>query len=769
MKKRPLCVACLILILFICLSRAAGFPIFGEPRLPKSWPEKLESGISAQVTGTIVSREQKSRSVQYILKDCTVAFQNRSASVPRILLVSKNQPTLPAGTQLTVYGKLSYPESPGNPGQFDSRSYWACQKVFLTLWEYDRRILRRGGGWRETTLQIRERAVQMESSLMSPEGAGILSAMVLGDRSLLEDDTRLNFQMSGVIHILCISGLHLMVLGMAVFRLCQRLFFFLRPKTGKFLAVLFAAALLGWYGIFTGGSVSALRAFLMFLVYLGALLLKRTYDTLSALSLAAILLLLSNPGYLFSVGFLLSFSAVLGTSILLPLLHACLPPILKQFTHAKKGTPTAFTGSLLSSLLSWCSVTLVLLPLSAWYFYEIPLLGLPANLLLLPFTSFLLMGGIIGILAGTVCPPLGAVLLYPIDRCLRLSSLFTGWLRRLPGSSVICGQPSLLQLFLYYALLLFFCYSLFQRTHKKRNKWHRLLVLLPALAVLLLFLRADPPLSLTMLDVGQGDCLVLRQRCGSVFLCDAGSSSENQVGTYRILPYLKQQGIRKVECCFLSHADEDHINGAEEVLEAIADRKTSLRIQTLAMPTWMRTDDKGVRLSRLAKAAGTEVLWLEKGDCLRTESLLDPKHPLYIQVLHPFSVEGEQSGNAGSMVLLVKYKNFSALLTGDLEGEGEEELLPLVSHCDYLKVAHHGSRYSTSRRFLQKLSPSVCAISAPAQSRYGHPHQQTLDRIREAGADVFVTRDCGAIRAITDGKKVRVQTFRACSGQTNSS
>ena len=168
MRKRPLCGFCLLLVLLICLCRAAGIPVFGSPRLPSDWFSRLESGMNVRVTGTVAGRQLKQKSIRYILKNNSVLFGNRSVPVSKILFTSTSKDKLSVGTRLTVHGKLAFTESPGNPGQFDSRSYYACQGIYLTLWEYDRRILSEGRGLREYFTVLRENTVRRQSEIMSP-------------------------------------------------------------------------------------------------------------------------------------------------------------------------------------------------------------------------------------------------------------------------------------------------------------------------------------------------------------------------------------------------------------------------------------------------------------------------------------------------------------------------------------------------------------------------------------------------------------------------
>lgn len=245
------------------------------------------------------------------------------------------------------------------------------------------------------------------------------------------------------------------------------------------------------------------------------------------------------------------------------------------------------------------------------------------------------------------------------------------------------------------------------------------------------------------------------------YLVDGGSRDVEGVGIYRILPYLKQQGIHVLEGIFISHPDGDHICGIEELLIAVAERRTGLIIRHLFLPCWMRNGEEEKRIRLLADRAGITVQYLSKGDELRAGKLR-------IEVLHP--VYGETlAGNEGSVVLQISYGNFGGLLTGDLEGDGEREVLEEVEGCEFLKVAHHGSRNSTRMEFLEKVSPEICIISAPENSIYGHPHREVLERIEAKGADWYQTGLSGAVRVEVIGGQMKVQEFigRAAEEEEN--
>ena len=531
----------------------------------------------------------------------------------------------------------------------------------------------------------------------------------------------------------------------------------------------------------------------MFVVLVFGRVMRCSYDSACAMSMAAILILAENPGYLFHAGFQLSFAAACAASLVSPMLNRYVSSAFCREKKAeekkdgeKEGKTETRAGKMVQTLLRamkentilWSAVQLCTLPLTAYYFYEIPAWSLLLNLLLVPCVQYVLGAGVVGSLICLIIPRAGKWLLLPADLGLGLFDKILNLSRFLPRSSVVCGRPVLQQMAVYYTALGVILWILFRADKKTggedskrkqipylRRRMGYCAVIL-AVSCIILFFRHRPVFTLTMLDVGQGDCIVL-QTGHSVFLSDGGSTTVKNVGRYRILPYLESQALGYVEAVCISHNDADHMNGIEEILIMTAEKQTALRIGWVYMPLWMMQTEDGRRIAAEARAAGAIVRSLQRGNTMVSGDLC-------IEVLHPFlqnntgmksgsigresltehsevqikdgiPAGGAQSGNAGSVVLQVTFAGFSALLTGDLEKEGEEELLPYLSDIDCLKVGHHGSRWSTSQEFLEVTCPEIALVSAPAKSMYGHPHQETLDRLEEAGAAIFAAKDCGAV------------------------
>lgn len=262
-------------------------------------------------------------------------------------------------------------------------------------------------------------------------------------------------------------------------------------------------------------------------------------------------------------------------------------------------------------------------------------------------------------------------------------------------------------------------------------------------------------MKIVMADVGQGDGIYIKGPEGRRYFVDGGSSDISSVGKYRIEPFLLSQGVRTLDYVFISHGDTDHMSGIAEML---VNQQLGIQIQNLVLPTERVWDKELEELAALAAENGTRVVVMEAGNVL-TEGQGDKT--LTLTCLAPSQGYQGESGNAASMVLDVSFGEFDMLMTGDLEGEGEENLLEnsTLHQYDVLKTAHHGSKNSTSAEFLARVSPKVAWISAGSDNRYGHPHGETLERLLAVGSQIFCTAESGAVTLTTDGRKIWMEEF----------
>lgn len=695
-----------------------------------------ESSLSVHVTGQVDKIEAASDGYRIYIKKVNYTYnynmEERQYNTSRRLMFTVEKDTLKLGQWIRVDGQIKPLSRATNPGGFDSFTYYCGRNVEYQL-KVKELTVSNVQCWRllEYLRCMQKKLMRQTELLLEKNQAGVLAAMLLGERSLLDKDVKRLYQDAGIAHLIAISGLHIGFFGLLLFRML-RLLSFSYPVSG-----LIAGGVLLSYGAMTGCSVSCERAVIMLLVSFLGKVLGRAYDMLSAMSLAGLILLFIRPLQFIDAGFLLSFGAIAGIGVVYPVFKSIAK---SSFSSGKLGW---LGQQLTDNLLLSSSVQLATLPVVAWFYYQLPLYQLMLNLLVLPLMSLLLPVSVIAIILSLLYFPLGKLFMLPAQWILQFFELAGGVTNHLPGSLLVCGQPGLWQIAGYYGVLVGILFVIYY------GKKGYSLAALPLLFSLLLY-QGSPGLSVTMLDVGQGDGLVIETPGRHVLLVDGGSTSKEKLYEYTYEPYLKSQGITKIEAIIVTHCDEDHISGLMELIQK------GYPIGGIYLPRLMTPDEEYLEFQTIAKKYHIPVGYLSAGDSFSIDGV-------DISCLHPRSGESYESANSYSTTLSLSYGSFSMLFTGDLEGKGEEEVIHRLleqKRSDYtvLKVAHHGSKNSSSEEFLNIVSPTVALISCADNNLYGHPHRELLERLRVAGARHYETPNSGAIRIVA-GKTVLLTEY----------
>lgn len=737
MMRRPLCVVCALLCLLaaLCagLSETAGQPP-GGGKIPQL-EGKLVT-LEGRVADCLISADESSGQVIYLQEaDITgsVLDQKHSNFLPihtdgsarqrGVICYTEEKQTPRLGSRIRIRGKVRLFAPATNPGEFDRQAYYRRQGYDFAVQEAvllgESRSFSR---LRQLQWELRQYLTGVLYRTFPKREAGVLEAMLLGNKKQLEGELKSAFQKANISHILSISGLHISLIGMGLFRLLKKGGLRLYPAAG------IAFVLLLFYGGMTGNSVSTRRAVLMFAFYLGAQMSGRTYDMLTAIGAAAAFLVLPNPKLLADSGFGLSFSAVSGVAVLIPaagkLKKPCFKPVRSRWEKRKE--------KLWDALLGGLCVSIATLPLILNSFYEWNLYSVPANLLVIPLTGILLPLALLVLVLGAVTGSTGW-LFVPVCLVRLLLGCFA-WIAEtaaaLPGGMWYPGRMTwwkTLGFALAAALFLW-------RSHGwKRRRGVFFLGLLTAF--LLLPVPAAPQVS--VLDVGQGECIYIRSGAGKNYLIDCGSTSQSDTGAYQVLPFLKAKGVRYLDAVFISHLDADHVNGLEAVL---GERKGMVRL--LVLPESAREDEALPELLDLARRWRVPVRYMKQGDRAADGSLR-------LECLFPAEGVREEDRNEGSLVLLMEMEGTRMLFTGDLGEAGERQLIEQAGEkirgCDILKAGHHGSAGSSSQAFLEMVRPGMVLISCGRNNRYGHPAAETLERIEAVGSRYFVTAQRGAL------------------------
>jgi len=746
--------------------------------------EQIEASDTLCVTGQVYQKNEDSitlRSVILLQSDAfgqsAGDFRQEISCQENLICETEDAEKIPLGSTVVLEGIFTPFSHAGNPGEFDAFYYYRTLKIGGKLKKAH--ILQQG----EDYWPLRESLYVQKCSLKGrlyqifPEKeAAVMSALLLGEKDELDSELKDMYRRNGILHIFSISSLHISIIGMAVYKLLRRL--------GAPICVSAAVGsiLLLCYGCMTGFGVSACRAIGMYLLKMFSEIAGRTYDMLTALGCMAIVMVAGNPYYLENSGFLLSFASVLGIGVLYPIL---LPekrnPAFSLSASTVQKAAQKIGASLRQGFFASLSITLATLPIQLWFYYEIPTYSVFLNLFVIPFLKPLMISGILAM----IVPGLGWA--GALDRLILGGYEFAcRSFDSLPFSIWNPGCPGWWQIGLYYLLLAGGAFML-QQGKRKRNKsgktrgarekmdprsmgQRKLRPLAPTTllcaAIGVLGLPPVPANSVTFLDVGQGDCILLRTASGQAYLFDCGSSNRKNVGKYVLLPYLKYNGIHTLDGVFLSHPDEDHVNGALELLEM--GEESGIFVRQLVLPG-IEEGSRQEQLGELLGAAGNNlpVGYLSAGDCWSCGSA-------DFTCLHPQEGVAAEESNVYSECIFAEFKEtgfavgqmteWSLLLTGDVEGKGEDalykELLERkISKVTVLKVAHHGSRNSTQTKLLEQISPLLAVISCGVDNRYGHPHAQLLERLEDSGAYIAQTSQSGAITVTFRKGSLRIARY----------
>ena len=629
---------------------------------------------------------------------------------------------LKPGMTCAFSGRLEVPDVKRNPGGFDYQAYLYHNRIHWivhpdALDRCDDRSLT----FVDRLKRYRQTGMQFVDAIFMPEVSGIAKALLFGDQHGIHEHVLEAYQKFGLVHVLVVSGLHVGVVTAFLFWILIRIGL-TRERAMDIILVL-----LPIYVLLTGAAPSVLRAAIMAAAVIIGFRLRVRLHPLDSICLAFLLLLFFDPNFLYHVGFQLSFLISFALIV-----------------SAGAGTASIQSGFMRIVAISLIA-QLVSLPLLVYYFYQFSVWSLLVNVLFVPlFTTVIMPLSFLGFFLSLLIPFAGAPLVFLFETIVLFvhSTLLT--FEKWPLANFVVGKPAPFYVFVYYMAVI---YGLIQMEAKKWRPKAALTSFLPLASLLfiqLLYPYVNPYGHVTVLDVGQGDSVLIElpYRKG-VYLIDTGGivsfreeewqkrTEEFDVGEEIVLQALKEKGIRKIDKLILTHGDYDHIGGTETLIE-------EMNIGELLYGTSNTYDDLELALLNKAAQAGIKVTFVEAGMGWREGGAR-------FFVLNPQTVS--QSGNDRSIVLYTEMGGLSWLFTGDLEQEGERRLLSTYLHlkADVLKVAHHGSKTSTSQPFLDRIQPKVAIISAGKNNRFGHPHREVVERLEKRGVVVYRTDESGAI------------------------
>lgn len=629
------------------------------------------------------------------------------------------------GDIISVTAELSIPKGAQNTGGFDYRTYLKTKEIFFQA-TGDAKTLsvigQKPQGMTERIFTLRAHFENLMNRTFPSQEAGVLKAYVLGDSSSIDEHTSNIFSASGLSHILAISGAHVAVFLSLIVGVLVRI------RIAKWWQRIISAILVIFFVIFTGMSVSAIRAgFACVLTLIAKLFFRRSHPITALFEIAAILSFI-QPFVILSASFMLSFAATYG---ILLFGNAISDRFSFIYDNIEKGThKKRFVKNVCDVIIIGASSQLLTIPVLIYLFQSFSTMSVIATLFITPILAPLLAGGLlfcaVGSFSNILAVPI-AGFIYFLTKCMIfIAEIFSN----IPISKVSAGGITPFYL-LCYAVALFLFYAIIKRKHMTS------VVSLSSLAALSVVFVCHavityPITEVSFVNVGQGDCTLIQAPGNCDILIDAGGKEgDYSIAEETVLPYLIQKGVYDIEYVVISHGHTDHINGVIGLMELT-------KIKHIIVPKGFGGTDAAKILLDKAQKSDIPVTYMAHGDEMLFENGLKFSAIMPDEKILAFT--SYENANKRSLLFKVQYGNSSFLFTGDISAEEEGYAVRKYADmldADVLKAAHHGSKYSNSELFLQTVSPVYTYIPV-GKNNYGHSGTEVLERFSEN--DIFYYR-----------------------------
>lgn len=686
-----------------------------------------------------------------------------------IIAYFQSEPDLKIGNKIYLKGKIQQFEVARNKGNFDSKKYYlsigittkiAVKEYYVSDDNYD--------FLRDKLCTLREYVVGMFSKLCDTNGkdkwlygnkAGIFSAILMGDKTELDQEIKDLYSLSGIAHILAISGLHISLIGMFLYSLLRKRFSFAASSA-------LTIAVVTLFAITSGMGIATIRAFVMFILKLIGEILGRKYDYITAISLSALILLADNPFIIINSGFQMSFCAMITITIIWP----------------KVVYLINIKSKIANSIVFSLCIGIFMNPVIAYNYFQLPTYSFMLNIIVVPLLGIVVISAIAGSGMGFLSILMGKTALTPGCLILEVYTFLCENVLKIPGAVIVVGKPTIKIIVLYYMVIVFFlfCFTLVRKNYekdcnikemidengkkvissqiilKKQRKFDfkiRLAVMgISILSGFFIYYTPSKGLDIQFMDVGQGDGIFIKADDGTTITIDGGSSDVKNVAKYRMIPCIKASGTGVIDYAVITHADKDHISGIEEILNM--NTENGLTIRNLVMPHVSYEDEAYDELLTAAKTKGIQVLYIKEGDTMKLGKV-------EIKCIHPDGKYISDNRNDYSTVLSLKYENFSALFTGDVPAEIEKSIINKIdNNYTILKVAHHGSKYSSDMEFLKKVMPAYSVISVGEDNSYGHPGTETINKLKSLNSKILRTDLSGEIEIFSKENNMEIDVMK---------
>lgn len=718
------------MLLFILCCLISFWQITG---LEKFFQEQYNNKQEVPIVGTIISNpNDQEYQTNYVVKVESIHQEklNQKTNILLNIKKEKNQKQYSYGNQIFFIGKIEEPTTQRNEGGFDYQQYLKTQNIFAIVNTkasqvkiiQENKIAIPFKIINHIAIQIEEQAYQM----LDKQEASLLVALLIGKKENLAEKVQEAFRKSSLSHMLAVSGAHTSYVMLAITYLLS--IGRVEKKKSKFITILF----LLFFMQLTGNTPSVTRACYMAIYLIVSQLCHKRVSVFSAICFSMLLSMIQNPYCIFDVGFQLSYGGTIGIVLLFPILQNKIgraqrkkeqKNILKTGTFSKQ--MQKISEKIKDMVFITLSANIILFPIILFHFNTFSLTFLLSNLLASPLMGILIILGFFTIFLSFFFLPLANLFAIALRFFLQLFFQIVLFTSNLPFSQRKLATPKLsLLIFYYLAFGLFLFYQKQRKKDKKSIKRKKFLVIFSFILLLCFsYVKLPGALQIHFIDVGQGDAMLVITPKQKTILFDGGGSENFDVGKNTLLPYLLDKGITKLNYIFISHFDSDHVKAILTLLEEI-------KVEQVIISQQGENSENYEKFRNIIKEKRIQVSIVKKGDVIPVEK------EVQVQILWPREEQIQENKlNNNSIVAKLTYQNFSMLVTGDIEQIAEQEIWQDNKGTNelkstILKVAHHGSKTSSTQEFLEQVKPKIALIGVGEKNTFGHPNQEVLERLK---------------------------------------
>lgn len=744
-------------------------------------PEELT--IKALITSNASEKEYK---YTYTVTVSEINGEKLEKGIQLMLNIKKNKIKKDApkfGNIVEITGTYEEPSTARNYKGFDYRQYLKSRNIYGTIdcEKYEIIATNKINVASNIVNYVQNNIKENMFNILDEEQSALCVGILIGDREKISDITEDNFKKSNLTHMLAVSGSHITYIIVALTTILS--------KTNRKFSLIITILFLLFFTVLTGFTASVLRASIMGIITLLASILHRKSDTINNLGISSIIILIYNPYLLVDAGFLLSYAGTIGIILFSKkisngisiIVNKINPNLLnkEQNNNSKIFFIKSIIEKIILYIISSLSVTLsaniVIIPIMAYMFSTISFTFWISNILAGPVMEVVTIFGFIVYFISIIFPILAQFLGIALNLLLTVLLKIAEISSKIPGASIYIKTPSIYMCVIYYLIIYILfnmqaikqiirkkaIFRLYAIKAKKQRKNILVIVILFTILVNSIIYVTDKNIKICFVDVGQGDCTLIQTSGRKNVLIDGGGSEFGSfdVGESTLLPYLLDRGITKIDYMMISHFDSDHIGGLFYIME-------NLRVDNIIISKQGESSENLKKFIEILQSNNrgsknkTNIILVKKGDNIKIDN------SSYFEILFPEEeLINDNILNNNSIVAKFVSNNFKMLFTGDIEEIAENRLCELYKstnklQADIIKVAHHGSKTSSTLNFLELVKPKIALIGVGENNNFGHPNDAVLKRIKDLGAHIYRTDQMGEISIVIGNRgNVKINSF----------